>query len=204
MSLQSEAPLTVDTSCETFKLSSRFSDVHALSYGSSGLVLSAYDAKLQRKVSIKRVLLANRSQRALREVKFIRNLDHNNIVHILEVLGPACEAVDTDESGLSELRCIHLVEDCLDTDLNSLIQGRHLNENHAKWFVYQILRGVHYIHSANLIHRDLKPSNLLVNTSSLQIKITNFSSCRVIDPNFDHTVSFYYFLQINVIVVFVQ
>ena len=32
-------------------------------------------------------------------------------------------------------------------------------------FVWQLLRGLKYIHSANVLHRDLKPSNLLLNAN---------------------------------------
>jgi len=45
-------------------------------------------------------------------------------------------------------------------------------------FLYQILRGVKHIHSANVLHRDLKPSNLLVN-SDCSLKICDFGMARV-------------------------
>jgi serine/threonine protein kinase len=31
--------------------------------------------------------------------------------------------------------------------------------------LWQLLRGLKYIHSANVLHRDLKPSNLLLNAN---------------------------------------
>ena len=40
-------------------------------------------------------------------------------------------------------------------------------------FLYQILRGLKYIHSANVVHRDLKPSNILVN-KNCDLKICDF------------------------------
>lgn len=40
-----------------------------------------------------------------------------------------------------------------------------LSNDHICYFLYQILRGLKYIHSANVLHRDLKPSNLLLNTT---------------------------------------
>jgi len=48
------------------------------------------------------------------------------------------------------------------------------------------LRGLKYIHSANVLHRDLKPSNLLLNTTC-DLKICDFGLARVADPDHDHT-----------------
>ena len=45
-----------------------------------------------------------------------------------------------------------------------------------QFFIYQVLRGLKYIHSANVIHRDLKPRNLLVN-SNCDLKI-----CQIAPP----------------------
>ncbi|MFQ6629021.1 hypothetical protein Gotur_007808 [Gossypium turneri] len=47
-----------------------------------------------------------------------------------------------------------------------------------KYFLYQILRGLKYIHSANVLHRDLKPSNLLLN-ANCDLKICDFGLARV-------------------------
>lgn len=43
--------------------------------------------------------------------------------------------------------------------------SQRLSNDHICYFLYQILRGLKYIHSANVLHRDLKPSNLLLNTT---------------------------------------
>ena len=41
----------------------------------------------------------------------------------------------------------------------------------------QILRGLKYVHTANVLHRDLKPSNLLLN-ASCDLKICDFGLAR--------------------------
>jgi mitogen-activated protein kinase 1/3 len=51
----------------------------------------------------------------------------------------------------------------METDLHRVIYSRQdLSDDHIQYFVYQILRGLLFMHSANVIHRDIKPSNLLL------------------------------------------
>ena len=60
-----------------------------------------------------------------------------------------------------------------------------ISNDHICYFLYQILRGLKYIHSANVLHRDLKPSNLLLNTTC-DLKICDFGLARVADPEHNH------------------
>jgi mitogen-activated protein kinase 1/3 len=54
----------------------------------------------------------------------------------------------------------------------------------VQYFLYQLLRGLKYVHSANVLHRDLKPSNLLVN-ANCDLKIADFGLARTTsDTNF--------------------
>jgi mitogen-activated protein kinase 1/3 len=48
---------------------------------------------------------------------------------------------------------------------------------HWQYFLYQLLRGLKYIHSANVLHRDLKPSNLLLD-ANCDLKICDFGLAR--------------------------
>lgn len=53
----------------------------------------------------------------------------------------------------------------MEADLNQILKsGQQLTSQHYQYFLYQILRGLKWMHSANILHRDLKPGNLLVNS----------------------------------------
>jgi mitogen-activated protein kinase 7 len=66
----------------------------------------------------------------------------------------------------------------MEADLHQIIRsGQPLTDAHFQYFVYQICRGLKYIHSANVLHRDLKPGNLLVN-ADCELKICDFGLAR--------------------------
>ena len=69
----------------------------------------------------------------------------------------------------------------METDLHRIIYSRQeLSDDHIQYFVYQILRALLYLHSANVLHRDLKPSNLLLN-SNCDLKVCDFGLARGLD-----------------------
>jgi len=62
----------------------------------------------------------------------------------------------------------------METDLHRVIYSRQeLTDEHIQYFIYQILRGTLYFHSAKVIHRDLKPANILAN-KNCDLKICDF------------------------------
>jgi mitogen-activated protein kinase 1/3 len=66
----------------------------------------------------------------------------------------------------------------MEADLHQLIYSKQqLESDHYQYFMYQILRGLYYMHSANIMHRDLKPSNILIN-SDCDLKICDFGLSR--------------------------
>lgn len=70
-----------------------------------------------------------------------------------------------------------------------LRSAQPLSDQHLQYFIYQILRGLKYIHSANVIHRDLKPGNLLVN-SDCELRICDFGLARGISNDPEHNAGF--------------
>lgn len=80
-------------------------------------------------------------------------------------------------------RAQYIVSELADTDLHYIIHSKQpLTEEHYKYFLYQILRGVKAIHSAHVLHRDLKPGNLLVN-KNCDLKVCDFGLARGIGPD---------------------
>jgi mitogen-activated protein kinase 1/3 len=84
------------------------------------------------------------------------------------------------------MKDVYIVQCLMETDLHKLLKTQTISNEHVCYFLYQILRGLKYIHSANVLHRDLKPSNLLLNTNC-DLKICDFGLARIADPDHDHT-----------------
>lgn len=171
-----------------FDLGSRYMDLKPLGYGGSGLVFSAVDTDCDKRVAVKKIILTDPQsvKHALREIKIIRRLDHDNIVKVFETLGPNGCRLTEDVVSLTEVNSVYIVQEYMETDLCQLLERGLLSEDHARLFMYQLLRGLKYIHSANVLHRDLKPANLFVNTEDLVLKIGDFGLARIMDPHYSH------------------
>eukprot|EP00094_Tigriopus_californicus_P001580 TCALIF_01527-PA protein Name:"Similar to rl Mitogen-activated protein kinase ERK-A (Drosophila melanogaster)" AED:0.20 eAED:0.28 QI:0/0.5/0.6/1/1/1/5/685/403 len=162
------------------KVGPRYTNLKFLGEGAYGFVVSAIDSVTGNQVAIKKVTPFEHQtfcQRTLREVKILTRFTHENIVDLLDIL---CE------DRVDKLKDLYLVQKYMECDLFKLLRSQRLSDDHICYFLYQILRGLKYIHSANVLHRDLKPSNLLLN-SNCDLKICDFGLSRIADPGQDHS-----------------
>ncbi|CAH2296680.1 mitogen-activated kinase 4 [Pelobates cultripes] len=168
-----------------YDLGCHFVDFKPLGFGVNGLVLSATDNKNSRKVAVKKITIgdARSMKHALREIKIIRRLNHDNIVKVHAVVGPRGADLQGD---ILKYNVVYIVQEHMETDLARLLEQGPLSEDHAKLFMYQLLRGLKYIHSANVLHRDLKPANIFISTEDLVLKIGDFGLARIVDQHYSH------------------
>lgn len=169
----------------------KFNDIRVIGSSSSGCVLSAVEkGGKQEKYALKRLSLKRKShcRVALRELKILKRLNHENIVKTSSVRTPnGCDISEIASDTFHSLDYVYLAQELLDTDLQSIVsRNGKIEEKVAKLFLYQILRGLKYIHSANVIHRDVKPGNLFINTEDLTLKVGDFGLARIVDPKFEH------------------
>lgn len=97
------------------------------------------------------------------------NTSHENVIGLLDIFTPA--------NTLETFKEVYLVTPYSGLNLHRILETHALNEDIRQHLMYQLLRGLKYIHSAGIIHRDLKPSNLAVN-ERCQLKIIDFGLAR--------------------------
>jgi len=145
-----------------------------IGYGAFGVVWSVTDPRNGKRVALKKMPKVFESitsaKRAYRELRMLCYFKHDNVLSALDVVHP----------GPFELfKEIYIVSELMQSDLHKIIVSpQPLSSDHVKVFLYQILRGLKYLHSAGIIHRDIKPGNLLVNSNCL-LKICDFGLARL-------------------------
>ncbi|XP_058134773.1 cyclin-dependent kinase-like 3 isoform X1 [Dasypus novemcinctus] len=104
---------------------------------------------------------------ATREIKFLKQFRHENLVNLIEVF--------------RQKKKIHLVFEFIDhTILDELQHYCHgLESKRLRKYLFQILRAIEYLHNNNIIHRDIKPENILVSQSGIT-KICDFGFARTL------------------------
>ncbi|XP_061568556.1 nemo-like kinase, type 1 [Cololabis saira] len=149
-----------------------------IGYGAFGVVWSVTDPRDGRKVALKKMPNVFQNlvscKRVFRELRMLCFFKHDNVLSALDILQPP--QIDCFEE-------IYVITELMQSDLHKVIVSpQPLTTDHIKVFLYQILRGLKYLHSAGILHRDIKPGNLLVNSNCL-LKICDFGLARVEEPD---------------------
>ncbi|CAN7106977.1 unnamed protein product [Brassica rapa subsp. narinosa] len=152
----------------------RYQTLEVIGKGSYGVVCAAIDTHTGEKVAIKKIndVFEHISDalRILREVKLLRLLRHPDIVEIKSIMLPPSKR---------EFKDIYVVFELMESDLHQVIKANDdLTKEHHQFFLYQMLRALKYMHTANVYHRDLKPKNILAN-ANCKLKVCDFGLARV-------------------------
>lgn len=101
------------------------------------------------KVAIKKLARPFQSsihaKRTYRELRLLKHMNHENVIGLINVFSPA--------EKIEEFSDVYFVNHLMGADLNQIIKTQKLSDDHVQFLVYQILRGLKYIHSAGIIHR---------------------------------------------------
>lgn len=147
----------------------KYEKIEKIGEGTYGTVFKAKNLETLDIVALKRVRLDDDDEgvpsSALREICLLKELKHKNIVRLHDVLH-------------SE-RKITLVFEYCDQDLKKYFDtcGGEIDQQVVKSFMYQLLKGLSFCHSHNILHRDLKPQNLLINKNG-ELKLADFGLAR--------------------------
>ena len=134
--------------------------------GTFGKVKLALHKLTQEKVAIKilekkKINSKKDLERIEKEIKYMKILNHPNIVKIYEII--------EDENNF------YIVMEYVPGGelFNYIVKNKRLTENEASFFYSQIIHIIQEIHKHKICHRDLKPENLLL-TQNKTIKIIDF------------------------------
>lgn len=102
----------------------------------------------------------------LREIKALKELNHENIVLLQEVI--------------REQENLYLVFEYMEENLYQLMrrQSEPFAETAIKSIIKQVLNGLAFVHGHGYFHRDIKPENLLCRDGTKSIKIADFGLTR--------------------------
>lgn len=153
-------------------MSRRYEKIKFIGEGQFARVYKAKDRLTDKLVAIKKIKLGSITEAqdgvnrtALREIKLLQEVQHENVIALLDVFGKDS--------------CISLVFELLETDLEQIINDRQipLTFPHIKSHILMTLKGLEYLHKNFILHRDMKPNNLLLDKNNI-LKIADFGLAR--------------------------
>ena len=155
------------------KILYKYDLIQKMGKGNYGMVWKAIDKRNRAKVAIKKINNAfatvTDAQRTLREITILKEMgEHNNIMRMYNV-----------KRAKNNNKDLYIVLEFVECDLLTLIRSNFCNDDQRHYIVWQIARGIKFIHSANILHRDIKPSNICIN-QDCTVKIIDFGLARVL------------------------
>ena len=156
----------------------KYQIIRLIGDGTYGQVYEGIDKEKNIKVAIKKLKNKMSSFEDCinqNEVRILRKLNHENVVKLLEVI----REQNSDVSYIFEYCDCNLFEFIE----NHRKQKMFISEAKIRNIIYQIVCGVKYLHSNNIMHRDLKPENILMVINNNLIKICDFGTAKEI-PEF--------------------
>ena len=153
------------------KIADRYQVISKLGEGAYGKVYLAEDLKNKnQKVAVKQLKSSSVEEgvpiSSLREISLLKELNHINIVKLMDVVHLQNNIV--------------LVFEYVETDLKIMLKknnNKGLEPKLYKSFLYQLLKGIQHIHRMKILHRDIKSENLLISKDN-KLKITDFGLAR--------------------------
>jgi len=127
----------------------KYEKIEVIGEGTYGIVYKARDTDTDQIYALKKIRLESEDEgipsTAIREIALLKELQHPNIVRLVNVL-------HTD-------RKLTLVFEYLDQDLKKLLDTCQapLDDLQVKKYLYQLLNGIEKCHRHKVLHRDLKP-----------------------------------------------
>lgn len=141
---------------------SRYIQKSLIGSGTYGKVYEGIDTETNEKVALKLIQLNEKEGipgTAIREISILKKLSHHNIIKL--------------ESVIHTENILTLVFEFVDFELLPFVEK---NKNPLP-LMKQLVEGVHYLHTQDVVHRDLKPQNILVSKNGV-LKIADFGLAR--------------------------
>ena len=162
---------------EILSIPTRYTPGEIIGSGAYGMILSATDNQNQNQMVAIKILKSISDnidlKRVTREILIMKYCQHENIIPLLDVIIHL-----NNNPTLNKIADVYLVMEKMDSDLQKIIASKQeLSDEHYQFILYQILRALLFLHSANIIHRDFKPSNVLIN-EDCTVKLCDFGMSR--------------------------
>ncbi|VVC42145.1 Protein kinase domain,Protein kinase-like domain,Protein kinase, ATP binding site,Serine/threonine- [Cinara cedri] len=156
----------------------KYEKLAKIGQGTFGEVFKARDKKnLKRMVAMKKILMENEKEgfpiTALREIRILQLLKHDNVVNLLEICQTRANQFNRYRSTF------YLVFEFCEHDLAGLLSNTKVKFSlgEIKQVIQQMLNGLYYIHSNKILHRDMKAANVLI-TKLGTLKLADFGLAR--------------------------